>query len=99
MYRGLRPVNWCIECSTALAEAEVEYQDKTSDSIFIRFKLKGPVFDTINGDIDIVAGAQDANEVAWWENDQDDSQQLASGDIEPVSFWGGKVFIDFSESV
>ena len=39
IYRGLRPVNWCVDCSTALAEAEVEYADKESDSIYFRFKL------------------------------------------------------------
>jgi len=40
IYRDLLPVNWCIECETALAEAEVEYQDKTSPSIYVRFKIK-----------------------------------------------------------
>jgi isoleucyl-tRNA synthetase len=28
VYRGLKPVNWCFDCGSALAEAEVEYQDK-----------------------------------------------------------------------
>ena len=32
VYRGLKPVQWCITCETALAEAEVEYKDKTSPS-------------------------------------------------------------------
>ena len=54
VYRGLRPVNWCIECTTALAEAEVEYNDKISDSIFVRFRLSGSVFEGISDDIDIV---------------------------------------------
>ncbi len=39
IYRGLKPVNWCAACETALAEAEVEYADKESDSIFFRFKV------------------------------------------------------------
>jgi isoleucyl-tRNA synthetase len=39
IYRGLRPVHWCAVCSTALAEAEVEYADHTSPSIYVRFPL------------------------------------------------------------
>jgi len=40
IYRGLKPVNWCLKCETALAEAEVEYDDHTSPSIYVRFKLE-----------------------------------------------------------
>ncbi len=40
VYKGLKPVNWCISCRTALAEAEVEYENHTSQSIFVRFALK-----------------------------------------------------------
>jgi isoleucyl-tRNA synthetase len=39
IYRGLRPVHWCATCSTALAEAEVEYSSHTSPSIYVRFPL------------------------------------------------------------
>ncbi|MCX5710779.1 MAG: isoleucine--tRNA ligase, partial [Candidatus Omnitrophica bacterium] len=39
IYRGLKPVNWCYRCETALAEAEVEYEDHASPSIFVKFKL------------------------------------------------------------
>ena len=39
VYRGLKPVYWCIFDRTALAEAEVEYEDHTSPSIYVRFKL------------------------------------------------------------
>jgi len=39
IYRGLKPVNWCYKCETALAEAEVEYEDHTSPSIYVKFKL------------------------------------------------------------
>lgn len=42
IYRGLKPVYWCAQCETALAEAEVEYQERTSPSIFVRF----PVIDS-----------------------------------------------------
>lgn len=39
VYKGLRPVHWCPTCETALAEAEIEYHDKQSDSIYVRFQL------------------------------------------------------------
>lgn len=38
--RGDRPVHWCLNCSSALAEAEVEYKDKLSPSIYVAFKCK-----------------------------------------------------------
>lgn len=37
--RGDRPVYWCVHCGSALAEAEVEYQDKTSDAVDVLFKV------------------------------------------------------------
>jgi len=42
IYRGLKPVNWCFQCETALAEAEVEYEEHTSPSIYVKFKVKNP---------------------------------------------------------
>ncbi|MDD5477123.1 MAG: isoleucine--tRNA ligase [Candidatus Omnitrophica bacterium] len=39
LYHGLKPVNWCFKCETALAEAEVEYEDHSSPSIYVKFKL------------------------------------------------------------
>jgi isoleucyl-tRNA synthetase len=39
VYKGKRPVHWCIHCRTALAEAEVEYEDHTSPSIYVEFPL------------------------------------------------------------
>ncbi len=39
VYRGLKPVLWCITCETALAEAEVEYKDKTSPSVHVAFPI------------------------------------------------------------
>ncbi len=39
VYKGLKPVHWCMSCRTALAEAEVEYEDRTSPSIWVRFPL------------------------------------------------------------
>jgi len=42
IYRGEKPIYWCIECETALAEAEVEYEEKVSHSIWVKFKLENP---------------------------------------------------------
>ncbi len=39
IYRGQKPVNWCIDCGSALAEAEVEYEDKTSPAIDVKFEV------------------------------------------------------------
>ncbi|MFA4989717.1 MAG: isoleucine--tRNA ligase [Candidatus Omnitrophota bacterium] len=41
VYRGLKPVNWCFRCETALAEAEVEYEEHASPSIYVKFKITG----------------------------------------------------------
>jgi isoleucyl-tRNA synthetase len=40
IYRGLRPVHWCTECKTALAEAEIEYKNSSCYSIFVKFLIK-----------------------------------------------------------
>jgi isoleucyl-tRNA synthetase len=39
VYRGLKPVNWCFDCGSALAEAEVEYQDKASPAVDVGFPI------------------------------------------------------------
>ncbi|MBY4796803.1 isoleucine--tRNA ligase [Collinsella sp. AGMB00827] len=39
IYRGHKPVHWCKHCHTALAEAEIEYADEVSSSIYVRFEL------------------------------------------------------------
>lgn len=39
IYKGLKPVYWCAHCETALAEAEVEYGDKKSASIYVKFAV------------------------------------------------------------
>lgn len=51
IYKGHKPVYWCADCETALAEAEVEYAEKKSPSIYVKFKVKDgkgilPVEDT-----------------------------------------------------
>jgi isoleucyl-tRNA synthetase len=37
IYKGLKPVHWCLDCRSALAEAEVEYEEKTSPAVYVRF--------------------------------------------------------------
>ncbi|GAB4542330.1 MAG: isoleucine--tRNA ligase [Thermodesulfovibrionia bacterium] len=44
VYRGKKPVHWCPSCITALAEAEVEYADKESPSIYVRFRIQDSRF-------------------------------------------------------
>jgi isoleucyl-tRNA synthetase len=39
VYKGFKPVHWCLNCRSALAEAEVEYEDKTSPSVYVRFAV------------------------------------------------------------
>jgi len=39
LFKGLKPVNWCFDCGSALAEAEVEYQNKRSPAIDVAFRL------------------------------------------------------------
>ena len=39
VYRGLKPVNWCFDCGSALAEAEVEYEDRKDPAIDVAFEL------------------------------------------------------------
>lgn len=41
LYRGFKTVHWCFHCTTALAEAELEYHEKESPSIWVRFPLRG----------------------------------------------------------
>ncbi|HEX6591903.1 MAG TPA: class I tRNA ligase family protein, partial [Moraxellaceae bacterium] len=40
LHKGLKPVHWCMDCGSALAEAEVEYEDKTSHAIDVGFPVK-----------------------------------------------------------
>ncbi|MBJ6724662.1 isoleucine--tRNA ligase [Geomesophilobacter sediminis] len=40
LYKGKKPVHWCSSCGTALAEAEVEYADHVSPSVFVKFAFK-----------------------------------------------------------
>lgn len=60
IYRGRKPIHWCKRCHTALAEAEIEYGDEVSPSIFVNFKLDAvpPLFEA--------AGVSDPAYVLIW---------------------------------
>ena len=60
VYKGLKPVHWCYSCGTALAEAEVEYEDHTSPSVYVAF----PVESDLSGVNPALAG-QDWSVVIW----------------------------------
>ncbi len=47
VYRSLRPIHWCMRCQTALAEAELEYDEETSPSIFVNFKMVDDLSDLL----------------------------------------------------
>ncbi len=49
VYKGLKPVHWCTHCMTALAEAEVEYADHCSPSIYVKFPVTSGWQDPIEG--------------------------------------------------
>lgn len=51
--KGLKPVYWCASCETALAEAEVEYADHTSTSIYVRFKFDEEATEKISKLVDL----------------------------------------------
>ena len=43
VYKGLKPIHWCPDCETALAEAEVEYANHASPSIYVKFEAESPI--------------------------------------------------------
>ncbi len=49
LYKQKKPIQWCASCRTALAEAEVEYQDETSPSIYVKFPLVSDIAEKIPG--------------------------------------------------
>ncbi|MCU7938978.1 MAG: isoleucine--tRNA ligase [gamma proteobacterium symbiont of Bathyaustriella thionipta] len=64
LHKGYKPVHWCTDCGSALAEAEVEYEDKNSPAIDVRFKVldKSAVLDKFNAADD---SEQNINAVIW----------------------------------
>ncbi len=61
--QGSKPVHWCIDCSSALAEAEVEYKDKTSPSIDVRFRAVDP--GKINQIFGVASSTQPVSVIIW----------------------------------
>ncbi len=60
IYRGRKPIHWCKRCHTALAEAEIEYGDETSPSIYVNFKL-----DAMPGMFEAAGATGDAYVLIW----------------------------------
>ncbi len=60
IYRGRKPIHWCMSCHTALAEAEIEYGDEVSPSIFVRFKM-----DAMPGVFEAAGAEGDAYVLIW----------------------------------
>jgi isoleucyl-tRNA synthetase len=60
VYRGLKPVYWCIHDRTALAEAEVEYEMHTSPSVYVRYKLTSDA-----GAIDPALAGREVYTIIW----------------------------------
>jgi len=52
VYKGKRPVHWCLHCQTALAEAEIEYKEKKSPSIYVKF----PLISDLSGEFPVLKG-------------------------------------------
>jgi isoleucyl-tRNA synthetase len=64
VYKGKKPVHWCIHCRTALAEAEVEYESHTSPSIYVEFPLDPANADEIAARVPVLAG-RDVSVLIW----------------------------------
>jgi isoleucyl-tRNA synthetase len=64
VYKGKKPVHWCIHCRTALAEAEVEYEDHSSPSIFVEFPLAPDSASELGARVPALAG-RDVSVLIW----------------------------------
>ncbi|MHB8095775.1 MAG: isoleucine--tRNA ligase [Candidatus Aminicenantales bacterium] len=60
VYKGKRPVYWCVHCKTALAEAEIEYKDHSSPSVYVKF----PVISDLAGKFPALKGKK-ASVIIW----------------------------------
>jgi len=65
LYRGAKPVHWCLDCRSALAEAEVEYEDKTSTAIDVAFRVADAADFARRARIAAIAVAEPASLVIW----------------------------------
>jgi len=64
VYKGKKPVHWCIHCRTALAEAEVEYEEHSSPSIYVEFALDPDSADELTTRIPALKG-RDVSVLIW----------------------------------
>jgi len=64
LYKGKKPVHWCISCRTALAEAEVAYEDHLSPSIYVEFPLDADAASDLAARVPALAG-HDVSALIW----------------------------------
>src|SRR2546428_700548 len=60
VYKGLKPVHWCMHCRTALAQAEVEYEDQRTPSVWVKFPMT-----SVPSELQSVLGNRRAFAVTW----------------------------------
>ena len=65
VYKGKKPVHWCIHCRTALAEAEVEYEDHSSPSIYVEFPLNPDSATDLTARVPTLAGRSNVSVLIW----------------------------------
>jgi isoleucyl-tRNA synthetase len=67
LHKGVKPVHWCTDCGSALAEAEVEHEDKQSPAIDVRFRStdQAELLKCFDVDADIVADIESISIVIW----------------------------------
>lgn len=65
LYKGAKPVHWCLDCRSALAEAEVEYEEKTSPAIDVAFEVADLVDFTQRTGLDLGGSAIKPSLVIW----------------------------------
>ncbi len=65
VYKGKKPVHWCIHCRTALAEAEVEYENHTSPSIFVEFPFTAGAAAELGSRVPALAGRDNLSVLIW----------------------------------
>jgi isoleucyl-tRNA synthetase len=65
VYKGKKPVHWCIHCRTALAEAEVEYENHTSPSIFVEFPFTPESARDLAAKVPELSGVENLSVLIW----------------------------------
>ncbi len=54
IYKGMRTIHWCVDCATALAEAEVEYASHKSHSVYVKFPIKNKINDRLDKNVSVM---------------------------------------------